>query len=150
ALSLRDAARVVVARSRLLRGLSGGGRALSVGRSAHHVADGIAAWGGRLSIAAVNGADSVVVSGEHDAMREFARQCKDEGVWAWWIDVDYASHSAEMETLREPLLAELAGIEPVAGSVPLYSTVTGTRLSGAELDAEYWCRNLRDTVQLQA
>jgi acyl transferase domain-containing protein len=148
ALSLSDAARVVVVRSRLLGRLSGSGRSLSVGLAADQVAARILPWGEKLSIAAVNGADSVVVSGENGALREFAKKCMLAGTWVWWIDVDYASHSPEMDALREPLLAELAGITPREGAIPLYSTVTGTRLSGPELDAEYWYRNLRETVRL--
>ncbi|MER6052029.1 type I polyketide synthase [Streptomyces sp. NPDC001793] len=149
ALSLKDAARVVVARSRLLAGLSGRGRALSVGLSAPRVAEAVAPWADALSIAAVNGPDSVVVSGERDALRAFAKQCMADGVWAWWIDVDYASHSPEVESVRADLLAALADVRPQDTDVPLYSTVTGARTSGRELDAEYWYRNLRETVRFQ-
>ncbi|MEU4205808.1 type I polyketide synthase [Streptomyces sp. NPDC026294] len=149
ALSLHDAARIAVTRSKLLTTLSGRGKALSVGLSAERVRESIAPWGEDLSLAAVNGADSVVVSGAKEALRAYAKQCMADGVWAWWIDVDFASHSPEVEAVRAELIAALDGIEPVDGTVPLYSTVTGTRLSGHELDAEYWYRNLRQTVLLQ-
>nr|WP_202487629.1 type I polyketide synthase [Streptomyces sp. SID8354] len=149
ALSLKDAARVVVARSRLLAGLSGRGRALSVGLSAPRVAETLAPWADALSIAAVNGPDSVVVSGERDALRAFAKQCLADGVWAWWIDVDYASHSPEVESVRADLLVALADVQPLDTDVPLYSTVTGARTAGRELDAAYWYRNLRETVRFQ-
>ncbi|MDI5968590.1 SDR family NAD(P)-dependent oxidoreductase [Streptomyces sp. SL13] len=149
ALSLADAAKVAVTRSRLLVELSGRGRALSVGMSAPRARDGIEPWGDELSLAAVNGPDSVVVSGESEALRSFAKQCKADGVWAWWIEVDFASHSAAVEDVREELLAQVADIKPVDGTVPLYSTVTGTKLAGHELDADYWYRNLRQTVLFQ-
>ncbi|WJE00921.1 type I polyketide synthase [Streptomyces antimycoticus] len=149
ALSLEDAARVVVARSRLLAGLSGRGRALSVGLSAPRVAEAVAPWADALSIAAVNGPDSAVVSGEKDALRAFAKQCMADGVWAWWIDVDYASHSPEVESVRGDLLAALKDVEPRDTDIPLYSTVTGARTEGRELGAEYWYRNLRETVRFQ-
>ncbi|MEU6229203.1 type I polyketide synthase [Streptomyces sp. NPDC047042] len=149
ALTLADAARVAVARSRLLVGLSGKGRALSVGFSAHQATERLAPWGNELSLAAVNGPDSVVISGTSEALRGFAAKCKADGVWAWWIEVDFASHSAAVEEIRDELLAAIAGIEPVDGTVPLYSTVTGTRLAGHELDADYWYRNLRQTVLFQ-
>ncbi len=149
ALTLADAARVAVTRSRLLVGLSGKGRALSVGLSAHQTLERLAPWGDELSLAAVNGPDSVVVSGASEALRGFAGKCKADGVWAWWIEVDFASHSAAVEAIRDELLAAIDGIEPVDGTVPLYSTVTGTRLAGHELDAGYWYRNLRQTVLFQ-
>ncbi|MFI6118078.1 SDR family NAD(P)-dependent oxidoreductase, partial [Kitasatospora sp. NPDC051164] len=70
-----------------------------------------------------------------------------EGVRARVIEVDYASHSAHVEEIRERLLSDLAGIVPVSGSVPFFSTVTGGWLDTKALDAEYWYRNLRETVE---
>ncbi|CAM5555643.1 Polyketide synthase OS=Streptomyces antimycoticus OX=68175 GN=rifE PE=4 SV=1 [Streptomyces antimycoticus] len=125
------------------------GRALSVGLSAPRVAEAVAPWADALSIAAVNGPDSAVVSGEKDALRAFAKQCMADGVWAWWIDVDYASHSPEVESVRGDLLAALKDVEPRDTDIPLYSTVTGARTEGREIGAEYWYRNLRETVRFQ-
>ena len=149
ALTLADAALVAVTRSRLLAKLSGRGRALSVGMSAARAREAITAWDGDLSLAVVNGPDSVVVSGEAEPLRAFAKQCKADKVWAWWVDVDFATHSPAMEDVRDELLEQIAGISPTDGAVPLYSTVTGTRLAGHELDAGYWYRNLRQTVLFQ-
>ncbi|RNG30819.1 SDR family NAD(P)-dependent oxidoreductase [Streptomyces botrytidirepellens] len=149
ALSLADAARVVVVRSRLLLKLSGRGRAISVGMSAERARESIAPWDGALSLAAVNGPESVVVSGDAQTLRAFAKQCKADGVWAWRIDIDFPSHSPAMEEVRDELLEQIAGITPRDGAFPLYSTVTGTRLAGHELDADYWYRNLRQTVLFQ-
>ncbi|MFI1198647.1 type I polyketide synthase [Streptomyces sp. NPDC020883] len=146
ALSLADGARVAVTRSRLLRELSGTGGMVSVELP---TAD-LAPWlGDALSIAAVNGPDSTVVSGPDDDLHALMARAERAGIRARRIDVDYASHSAGMEVLRTRLVTELDGIAPRAGTVPLYSTVTGTRLAGDELDAAYWYRNLRETVQLQ-
>ncbi|MDX2938774.1 type I polyketide synthase [Streptomyces ipomoeae] len=149
ALTLADAALVAVTRSRLLVKLSGRGRALSVGMSAARAREAIDAWDGELSLAVVNGPDSVVVSGEAEPLRAFAKQCKADKVWAWWVDVGFATHSPAMEDVRDELLEQIAGIRPTDGTVPLYSTVTGTRLAGHELDAVYWYRNLRHTVLFQ-
>ena len=63
-LSLEDGARVVALRSRALRALAGRGGMVSVAGPAGAVRDRIAAWGGRLSVAAVNGPAATVVSGE--------------------------------------------------------------------------------------
>jgi acyl transferase domain-containing protein/acyl carrier protein len=147
ALSLADGARVVATRSRLLAELSGTGGMVFVGLSAQEVRDRL---DDRLSVAAVNGPRSVVVSGPDDTLGELIGSARADGVQVRRVDVDYASHSPAVEAVRERLLAELADIAPRAGTVPLYSTVTGTRLSGSELDAEYWYRNLRETVLLQS
>src|SRR5260370_11021204 len=55
-----------------------------------------------------------------------------------------------MDEIREPLLAALRDIRPAPATVPLFSTVTGTRVSGAELDAEYGWRNGRQPVRFAA
>ncbi len=149
ALSLKDAARVVAVRSRLLAGLTGKGRVLSVGSSAEAVTERMAPWSDRLALAAVNSPSSVVVSGETTALKELARTCKRDGVWAWWVDVDFASHSSAVEPVREPLLTELADISGRDVETPLYSTVLGTVVDGSRLDADYWYRNLRQTVRLE-
>ncbi|MCL6302958.1 type I polyketide synthase [Streptomyces kronopolitis] len=148
ALSLADAARIVVTRSRLLIKVAGRGGALAVGLSAQAATDRIAPWHGKLSIAAVNGADSVVVSGEAGALHDFQEGCNADGVWSRRVDVaGIAAHSAEIESVRDELVAALQGIAPREADVPFYSTVTGTRLTGRELDPEYWYRNLREPVR---
>src|SRR5262249_37684836 len=52
-----------------------------------------------------------------------------------------------IEAIRDELLAHLAGLTPGPSQIPLYSTVTGKKVDGTELDAEYWYQNLRQTVQ---
>ena len=60
-----------------------------------------------------------------------------------------ATHSRQAESLREALLVALEGIVPRSGDVPFLSTGTGGFVDTAELDAEYWYRNMRDPVQLE-
>ncbi len=101
----------------------------------------------RVAIAAVNGPGSVVVSGDSEALDELLAQCEAGAIRARRIAVDYAAHSAQVEVVREQLLAGCAPIAPRTGDIPFYSTVTAGLLDTAELDADYWYRNLRETVQ---
>ena len=103
-----------------------------------------------MSVAAVNGPSSTVVSGEVEALEEFLAECEADGVRARRIPVDYASHSSQIEEIREELLEACASIAPRSGEVPFYSTVTGGLLDTAELDGEYWYRNLRETSSSRA
>ncbi|WP_344341217.1 acyltransferase domain-containing protein, partial [Streptomyces rhizosphaericus] len=66
------------------------------------------------------------------------------------IPVDYASHSSQVEEVREGLAEALAPVRPRAGEVPFFSTVTGRLMDTVGLDAEYWYRNLRETVEFQS
>ncbi|QQK50208.1 type I polyketide synthase [Mycobacterium avium subsp. paratuberculosis] len=147
ALSLRDAARVVTLRSKLLRSLAGPGGMLSIACSTERARELLAPYGNRVSIAAVNGRSSVVVSGEGAALDELAAFCADLALRTRRIDVDYASHSVEVEAIREDLAQALTGIEPRSSRIAFFSTVTGNRLDTAGLDADYWYRNIRQTVQ---
>ncbi|MFF0390307.1 SDR family NAD(P)-dependent oxidoreductase [Kitasatospora sp. NPDC004615] len=143
-LSLEDGARVVALRSLAIRALAGRGGMASVPLPVDVVRERIA---GRLSVAAVNGPSSTVVSGDADAVAAVVEELVGEGVRARLIEVDYASHSAHVEEIRERLLADLDGIVPVSGGVPFFSTVTGSWLDTKSLDTEYWYRNLRETVE---
>ncbi|MFE4520146.1 SDR family NAD(P)-dependent oxidoreductase, partial [Kitasatospora sp. NPDC056783] len=146
ALSLEDAAKVVALRSKALVALAGQGGMVSVGLGQERAAEFVARWDGRLTVAVVNSADSVVVSGDLDALDELLAACEADGVRARRLPVDYAAHSAQVEAVREQLLTDLAGIEPRTADVPFYSTVTGEEIDTSALDAGYWYRNLRETV----
>ncbi|NJP44345.1 SDR family NAD(P)-dependent oxidoreductase [Streptomyces sp. PRB2-1] len=145
-LSLRDAAKVVALRSQAIIALSGLGGMASIARPAAEVTTLLAPWDGKLSVAAVNGSGSTVVSGEVGALEELLAACEADEVRARRIDVDYASHSAQVEIIRDELAKLLDGIEPHRAEVPFYSTVTGGWATGTELDATYWYTNLRETV----
>ncbi|WP_042915105.1 acyltransferase domain-containing protein, partial [Mycobacterium canetti] len=146
ALSLRDAARVVTLRSKLLAGLAGPGGMVSIACGADQARDLLAPFGDRVSIAVVNGPSAVVVSGEVGALEELIALCSTKELRTRRIEVDYASHSVEVEAIRGPLAEALSGIEPRPTRTVFFSTVTGNRLDTAGLDADYWYRNVRQTV----
>ncbi|TGA86458.1 type I polyketide synthase, partial [Streptomyces palmae] len=149
ALTREDGALAVALRGRALTGLSGSGGMILLALPVDQVRERLTRWEGRISVASVNGPASVVVAGDRDALTELFESCAAEELSTWWVPVDYASHSGHVERVREELLAALEPIRPRAATVPLLSTVTGEQVSGPELDAEYWYRNLRQTVEFQ-
>ncbi|MHC3820628.1 SDR family NAD(P)-dependent oxidoreductase [Streptomyces sp. DT9] len=149
ALSLRDAARVVALRSRALLALAGRGTMASVFESADRVAELVARFDGRISVAAVNGPRSVVVSGGTEEVAALLAECARLDIHARAVPVDYASHSAQVEPIEDELARLLAPVEPRPARVPFHSTVTGTVLAGTELTGDYWYRNLRGTVRFE-
>ncbi|TDP92878.1 type I polyketide synthase [Labedaea rhizosphaerae] len=145
ALSVEDGARVVVLRAQAIaEHLSGRGGMVSVALSVDDATSLIEPWGDVLGVAAVNGPLSTVVSGDADALDALLAAEPDR---TRRIPVDYASHSAHVEAIRDRLLADLASITPRAGGIPFYSSVTGGVLDAEELDAGYWYENLRRTVR---
>ncbi|MFJ4659048.1 SDR family NAD(P)-dependent oxidoreductase, partial [Nocardia sp. NPDC088792] len=149
-LTLSDGARVVALRSQAIAAeLAGDGGMVALQLSADEACGLSERWGDRISIAAVNGPGAVVVSGAADALDELMTHCEEIGVHAKAIPVDYASHSSAVERIRARLFRDLAPVKPLPGVVPMYSTVTGTLVVWATLDAEYWYRNLRERVRFE-
>ncbi|MFI1019104.1 type I polyketide synthase [Streptomyces sp. NPDC020965] len=144
ALSVEDAAQVVALRSRAVRGMAGDGAMVSVALPA---AEAEALTGDGVSLAAVNGPSSVVLSGDRSALTPVVEGLTAQGVRTKWVLVDYASHSAHMERIREELASLLSGIEPKTSRIPLYSTVSAEVIDTSRMDASYWFDNIRGTVR---
>ncbi|GDY52027.1 hypothetical protein SVIO_026500 [Streptomyces violaceusniger] len=103
-----------------------------------------------MAVAAVNGPSSTVVSGTPEALDVLLARYERDGIRAGRVAVNYASHSSQVDEVRERILADLAPVEPQAFAVPFFSTVTGEWLGGERgPDAEYWVRNLRHTVRFE-
>jgi malonyl CoA-acyl carrier protein transacylase/acyl carrier protein len=136
ALTLEDAANVAAARSRVLASLSGRGAmaavALAEGGLCRYRPE------GSLSVAARNGPRSTVVVGDPHAIDAFVDLLTANGVFARRIEMDYASHSAQVETVRAELLAAVKDISASASRIPFYSGAVGGRVDTTQLDAEYW------------
>ncbi|HEY8986902.1 MAG TPA: SDR family NAD(P)-dependent oxidoreductase [Streptomyces sp.] len=150
ALSLDDGARVVALRSQAITALGGRGGMVSVALSAEEVRSRLGRWSEDIDVAAVNGPTSTVVSGSAGALDELMAALEAEGVRARRVPVDYASHSAHVDGIGEEVLRLLAPVVPRSSEVAFYSTVSGGRIDTAELDASYWLRNLRRTVEFEA
>ncbi|MEU8825805.1 type I polyketide synthase [Streptomyces sp. NPDC048636] len=150
-LSLADAARVVALRSQAIAaGLSGRGGMVSLATTADEARALIERWAGRIELAAVNGHASTVVAGEPAVLTELIEEAERGGLRARRIDVDYASHTAQVEAIEAELARSLAGLRPTRSEIPFYSTLYADRLDTAELDGGYWYSNLRGTVQFEA
>ncbi|MGF7124648.1 SDR family NAD(P)-dependent oxidoreductase [Rhodococcus sp. BE178] len=145
ALSLEDAVRVVALRSRSIRELASGGAMAVINAAPESVS---AILGGRIdvSIAAVNGPRTVVISGESSAVDRIVGECDSSGVTAQLIPVDYASHSPQMDVLFSRLSDALGDIVPRPSGIPFYSAVTATLEEPGDLGSAYWFENLRRPV----
>ncbi|GAA2359082.1 hypothetical protein GCM10010376_96100 [Streptomyces violaceusniger] len=150
ALSLEDGAKVVALRSKALRRLAGGGAMASLGVSRERAEKLLAGLGDRtaaVGVAAVNGPSSTVISGPPEQVAHAVVACQETGDRARPIEVDYASHSPQVDEIAGELTEALAGVRPVASSVAFYSTVTAGRIDTTGLDTGYWVTNLREPVR---
>ncbi|MFG2910143.1 type I polyketide synthase [Kitasatospora sp. NPDC048286] len=150
ALSLPDAARVVALRARALVSLGRlDGGMLAVSATPARIREQLAEWQGELTVAAVNGPRSVVVAGRNRAVEELRARCEAEGVWARRIPLDYASHTPQVESVREELTALLGTVMPHQPRLPMYSPATGGLLEPGAQDAGFWYRSLRQPVEFE-
>ena len=149
ALSLEDAALLIAQRGKAMAKIAGKGGMLAVSLGPADLASYAEPYEERVSLAAINGPASLVLSGDPEALAELKAAFEREEIGVRTIAVDYAAHSPQIEALRDELEAAFAPIAPRAAEIPLISTVTAEEIAGEDLTPEYWYRNLRQTVLLE-
>merc|ERR1711872_696010 len=145
--SLEDGLKLIAMRGKLMQKLPSGGEMVSVMASESQVAEAIKEYTSQVTIAAVNGPESIVISGESGAIATICDILKSMGIKTKKLQVSHAFHSP----LMEPMLTEFEAVakqvtynEP---KIPLISNVTGTEV-GAEITmAEYWVGHVRQPVR---
>lgn len=148
--SLRDAARIVVHRSRLQQTLAGTGTMLAVSLSEDEAERRVRRYRDRVSVAAVNSPTAITLAGDEAALTLLAEELRAEQQFAKFLTVEVPYHSVGMERIKDELLAELAPLEPRPAEVPLYPTGVEGTARGEELDAAYWWKNVRDRVRFRS
>ncbi|MGH4033383.1 type I polyketide synthase [Actinomycetota bacterium Odt1-20B] len=147
-LSLPDAAALVAARGRLMQAARPGGAMIAVQAPEEQVALTLAGYADRLTIAAVNGPASVVVSGDADAADEIAEEWRRRGAKTMRLTVSHAFHSPHMDGILDEFRAVAASLTYRAPRLPVVSTLTGKVAAGDDLvTADYWVRQLRHAVR---
>ncbi|MFG1675374.1 SDR family NAD(P)-dependent oxidoreductase [Micromonospora sp. NPDC049282] len=146
ALSLTDGARISVERARILLRLAGQGGLLAVGAGVDRAGALLDGVDGAV-LGAVNGPHLVVLSADSAGLATIEERCAARGLWSRRVAIDYASHSRQVEAVRDDLRAAFGTVRPTAGRIPFYSTVTGGLLDTTALDSDYWYDNLRNPVR---
>ena len=144
ALSLENAAVLVVARGRFMQALPAGGAMMAVQATEDEVrpllTDGV-------GIAAVNGPSSVVVSGDEDAVTAIADQLREQGRRVHKLAVSHAFHSPLMEPMIAEFRAAAKELTVNAPTIPIISNVTGQLAGDDFASADYWTQHIRAAVR---
>lgn len=148
-LSLEDALKVSFHRSQLQAETAGSGGMLAVGLGKQDALERIAECPNMLSLAAVNGESAVTLAGYVPSLQRLGDQLTREGIFSRMLDVDIPYHSPMMDPLMPRLAAALSDVATHSPNIPLYSTVTGARVTEPSFGAEYWPLNIRQPVEFE-
>ncbi|MDJ1183275.1 type I polyketide synthase [Roseofilum casamattae] len=146
--SLEDGLKLIAMRGRLMQKLPAGGEMVSLLATEAQVREALAEAKveDRVNIAAFNGPNSIVISGEHNAIATVVEKLKAQGIKTKQLQVSHAFHSP----LMEPMLAEFKAVaEEINYSQPqitLISNVTGQPITEEIANADYWVRHIRQPV----
>ncbi|MGW4714949.1 SDR family NAD(P)-dependent oxidoreductase [Nocardia sp. NPDC004260] len=151
ALTLADAARVVVLRSATLAHLDGRGAMAVLEAAPGEAAKLVEPMRSEVAVAAINGPRSVVVSGTPRYIDTLVRRATRRNMFARRLAVDFAAHSPQVTTVLAPFVAALTEITPLTPRLPVYSTARrGAKITTAAMDRDYWTENAAGTVELAA
>lgn len=147
ALSLEQAIEVICARSKAQALTRGTGRMAAAGMSDQVARDLIAELRLNVEVAGLNSPNGITLSGSLEDLQRLQRVVEPNGTFFRLLDLDYAFHSRQMDPIEQQLRQWLQDLKPtVAKAATFVSTVTGDVLTGNELDAGYWWRNVREPV----
>ena len=144
--TLEDAVRMVAARGRLMQSLPMNGKMVSVVTDEVSAKAAIAEFPS-VSIAAVNAPQSIVLSGEGQAIDLIVDRLNSQGIKTTVLNVSHAFHSPLMEPILHEfrIIAESVNFNPP--SIKLLSNVTGEPWDDTQLSPEYWVEHLRSAVR---
>lgn len=143
-LSLEDALRLVAARGRLMQSMPAGGM-LAAPLSEREI---LSFLNGELSLAAVNGPSSCVVSGTNESIARLEARLISEGLPGRRLHTSHAFHSAMMDPILEEYAEEVKRAILNSPQIPYVSNTTGTWITAeAATNPGYWVEHLRRTVR---
>jgi len=145
--SLEDGLKLIAHRGRLMQQLLLGGEMLSVMASEKKVNQLIAPYSEKVTVAAINGPESIVISGESEAIATIKEILEEQEIKTKQLEVSHAFHSH----LMKPMLAEFEGVaSEISYSQPaigIISNITGARAKENIATAKYWINHVLKPVK---
>ena len=147
AMTLEEATRVIFNRSLHQARTVGMGSMAAIGVSPEEAIQAMSEIPGWLELAASNAPKAVTVAGDPVALEQLRSRMTESGKFARVLPLQYAFHTKAMDMIKDDLTESLKDLKTQTCRIPFISTVDGAELSGTDLDAEYWWRNVREPVR---
>jgi acyl transferase domain-containing protein len=144
-MSLADGAKLISSRARLMSKLEGIGEMYSVSTTEERAKELIRGYEERVSIGAINGPRSIVLSGYREELLKIVERANEEKLEIKQLLVSHAFHSPQMEGMLAEFYKVAKEIKYLKPSVRLISNLTGKTLT--EMNAEYWKSHVRESVR---
>jgi len=144
--SLDEAAQIICQRSLLMKRLSGKGSVLFTETSIEQAQTFIEPYQDKVSIAVSNSPQATVLAGDTTIIHQIKTELEEKEIFCRFVKMSVASHSPQMDEIKEDLRSTLQNICPQSANIPFYSTVRTQILDGTALTADYWVDNLREPV----
>ncbi len=142
--SFEDALKLVVVRGRLMNTLPAGGMisvSLSEQKSRSYLNE-------RISLAAINGPDQVVLSGDESSLKTVMNKLDKENVDYVKLHATQAGHSHLIEEIMEEYSKVINEVKKMPPAIPFISNLTGKPIQAEEaVSSEYWVNHMRHTVR---
>ncbi|MEM7530533.1 MAG: SDR family NAD(P)-dependent oxidoreductase [Chloroflexota bacterium] len=144
--TLEEGLRLIAARGRLMQATTPG-KMVAVQTSESVVNEVIAAYEDVLSIAAINGPQSLVISGQDDAIDAVVAQLQTQGIKTRPLTVSHAFHSPLMASMLDEFAAVAHTVAYTTPHSPIVSNLTGELVTDALTEPDYWVRHVRQPVR---
>jgi len=148
--SAEEGMRLVAERGRLMQALPAGGVMAAVQADEETVDSAIGPRAARVSIAAINGPENTVISGDRDEVDAVLKSLAARGIGHRFLEVSHAFHSPLMDPMLEAFEAVARRVQYASPEIELISNVTGRPVQSDDIrDPGYWRRHVRETVRFR-
>ncbi len=149
-LSLADGLKLIAARARLMQSVSGRGAMAAVMAGESRVRDALMGLEARVSIAAFNAPENLVISGYEQELAIAEERLRSGGIPVKRLHVSHAFHSPQMAEIENAFTKVASEVRFAAPQLQLISSLTGEPVGREEMSRpEYWSRQIRQPVRFQ-
>ncbi|MBD2364812.1 SDR family NAD(P)-dependent oxidoreductase [Anabaena minutissima FACHB-250] len=145
--SLEDGLKLIAERGRLMQALPPDGAMAAIMADEQTVLSAIQPYGEQIAIAAYNGAESLVISGQRQAIAAVCQQLTNQGIQTKPLQVSHAFHSPLMEAILGDFEQVAKTVQYSFPQIPLISNLTGQIATTDIATPEYWVHHIRQPVQ---